>query len=171
MKRVKVVILGVMIGLLLTTSTSAQKTKYQSLFIYNFAKYIKWPTDFNSGKFVIGILGECEISRDIENMVNVKKEIQGLKMEVKMINSIDEMVSCNLLFVSNDFCDRFSDIQKAIDGTPTLIVTDKEGMAKKGAAINFVEQNGKIRFELNQSDAENLGLKISNSLASLAILV
>jgi hypothetical protein len=44
-------------------------------------------------------------------------------------------------------------------------------MAGKGAAINFVEVDGKIKFELNEENAESRGLKIAGSLASLAILV
>ena len=54
---------------------------------------------------------------------------------------------------------------------PVLVVTDNPGMAKKGASINFVEVEGKIKFELNQKNAEASGLKVAGALASLAILV
>ena len=54
---------------------------------------------------------------------------------------------------------------------PVLIVTDKPGLAKKGAAINFVELDGKIKFELNQQNAESRGLKVAGALTSLAIVV
>ena len=171
MKRARLIVVGMVIGLFFTISAFGQKTKYQSLFIYNFAKYIKWPGDFNDGKFVIGILGDSEITNDLESMVAIKKEIHGLQMEVKKIKSLDEMVSCNLLFVTDKFCDNISDVQNALNGIPTLIVTDKTGMAEQGAAINFIEKDGKIRFELNQAGAEGLGLKIANSLSSLAIIV
>lgn len=171
MKGSRIIAAGLVIGLFFTVSAFGQKTKYQSLFIYNFAKYIKWPGDFNNGKFVIGVLGSSEITEDLKNMVSIKKSIHGLQMEVTEIASLDEMVSCNLLFVTEDFCDNLEEVQNALNGTPTLIVTDKTGMAEQGAAINFVEQDGKIRFELNQSGTENLGLKISTSLTSLAIIV
>ena len=70
-------------------------------------------------------------------------------MDVKKFSSFSELSHCNVLFISSKFCNQIQEIQQAIVGTPTLIVTDKTGMAKKGAAINFVEVDGKIRFELN----------------------
>lgn len=171
MKGARIIVAGLVIGLLFTVSAFGQKTKYQSLFIYNFAKYIKWPGDFNDGKFVIGVLGDSEITEDLEKMVAIKKQIHGLQMEVTKIKSLDDMVSCNLLFVTEKFCENIEEVHNSLNGTPTLIVTDKSGMAEQGAAINFVEKDGKIRFELNQAGTEGLGLKISTSLTSLAIIV
>lgn len=171
MRRVKKLILGLIVGFLLTNSVTAQKTKYQSIFIYNFSKYIKWPDDFNEGKFVIGVHGNSEIQNDLESMVATKKQTSGLVMEVKIFSSLSDLSECNLLFITSKFCNRIQEIQHAILGVPTLIVTDKSGMAKKGAAINFIEKDGKIKFELNQSTAESLGLRVSSSLVSLAILI
>jgi hypothetical protein len=51
------------------------------------------------------------------------------------------------------------------------VVTDKPGMSGKGAAINFVELDGKIKFEINQQVTEAHGLKVSSSLTNLAIIV
>jgi hypothetical protein len=53
----------------------------------------------------------------------------------------------------------------------TLIVTDKAGMAKKGAAINFIYADNKQKFELNKSNIEKYDLKVSQSLVKLSIEV
>ena len=152
-------------------SASAQKTKYQSIFIYNFSKYIKWPENYNQGKFVIGVLGETELYKDLLTMASAKKETNGLTMEVKLFKTIENISDCNLLFLSDQFCDQIGKVKDVVSGKPILIMTDKKGMAKNGAIINFVEDAGKIKFELNQSAADQLGLIISSSLANLAILV
>ena len=171
MRRMVVVVACVMIGFLLTNSATAQKTKYQSIFIYNFSKYIKWPDNFNDGKFVICVLGDTDIQPDLEAMVAAKKQINGLNLEIRNIKTISELGDCNLLFVNNKFCGRLDDINASLSGKPTLVVTDKSGMAQKGAAINFIEKDGKIKFELNQSTVTEHGLKVSSSLISLAILI
>ena len=72
MRRMKIALIGLIIGLIITNAAYAQKTKYQSIFIYNFCKYIKWPDDFNKGKFFIGVLGEAEFQGDLESMVASK---------------------------------------------------------------------------------------------------
>ncbi|MCH8318767.1 MAG: YfiR family protein, partial [Bacteroidetes bacterium] len=43
--------------------------------------------------------------------------------------------------------------------------------AKKGACINFITQNGQVKFELNKFAIEKHGLKVSPSLVKLAIVV
>ena len=171
MRRLTIVIVGVFLGLLITNSIHAQKAKYQSIFIYNFSKYIKWPDDFNNGKFVIGVLGQADLLKDLKSMAVQKKETNGLSIEVVDFSSVNDISDCNLIFVSSKFCNQIDAIDSKLTGKPTLIVTDKKGMANGGAVINFVEKDGKIKFELNKSAADKLGLVISGSLTSLAILV
>jgi hypothetical protein len=58
-----------------------------------------------------------------------------------------------------------------IRGKSTLIITEKPGLARQGAAINFVVQENKTKFELNKGNAEKYDLKVSSNLLSLAIVV
>lgn len=166
----------IIISLLLVSTfvnySQAQKEKYQSLFIYNFTKYIEWPNSYNSGKFVIGVIGDTEISESIMAMAKSKKKTgNGFVMEVKNFSSVDQIEDCNILFVSEE---NVGSLQKICDRTiskPMLIVTDTPGMANQCSIINFVEKDGKIKFELNESNALSRGLIISGSLASLAIII
>jgi hypothetical protein len=163
-------VLGV-IFLCLSGNAWAQKTKYQSIFIYNFIKYIKWPEAYNSGNFVIGVLGGSEIVSSLEQMASAKKEANGMKLEIRTYQNSTDIDKCHILFVSDNHCNKLDEISSSISDEPILIVTDKPGMAQKGAAINFVEKDGKIKFELNQQKTTSKGLKVSSSLTSLAILI
>jgi hypothetical protein len=171
MRRLGIVTIGMIIGLFLTNSVYAQKTKFQSIFIYNFSKYIKWPDDFNQGKFVIGVLGDSDLLEDLKAMAAAKKETNGLEIDIISYTSFQGISECNLLFITAKFCKEIGQISSTLSDTPTLIVTDKKGMAQEGAVINFVEEGSKIKFELNKAAANKLGLVISSSLANLAILV
>ena len=153
-------------------TSHAQKEKYQSLFIYNFTKYIKWPDSYNSGKFVIGVIGNSPIIESINSMVVSKKKTKaGSVIEVKAYASIDEIGDCNILFVSEDAVDILGQIDDKMAAKPILIITDSPGMATQGSVINFVEKDGKFKFELNESNASSRGLVVSGSLTSLAILI
>ncbi len=149
----------------------AQKEKFQSLFIYNFSRYIKWPDDMMSGDFVIGVMGQSGIYKELQTMAEAKKQTQGMNIIVKQFNSVSEIQKCHILFVSDNLASQLGAISGAAQVQSTLIVTDSPGSAKKGAAINFVEESSRIKFELNQSEADKRNLKISGSLISLAILV
>jgi hypothetical protein len=170
MKKASVVLVGALMMIMSFQSAWAQKEKFHSIFIYNFSKYVKWPDDQSSGKFVIGVFGNSSIRNDLEAMASAKK-VNGVSIVVKQFNSTAGIDECNILYVSSTESERISEIIQATSSKPVLVVTDKPGMANKGAAINFVEQEGKVKFELNQQNAESRGLKVSGSLSSLAILV
>ncbi len=158
-------------GLVFTFSTAnAQKEKFQSIFIYNFSKYVKWPDSMNSGKFVIGVIGSSAMQNELKSMA-ASKNVNGLPIEVRQFNSAAEVKDCHILYLASSESGKIDQIVSLTNGKAILIVTDKPGLAEKGASINFVEVDGKIKFELSHQNTEQRGLKVAGSLASLAILV
>jgi hypothetical protein len=156
----------------MSNTSFAQKEKYESLFIYNFTKYIKWPDSYNPGKFVIGVLGNSNIFESLESMANSKKKTgSGAEIEVVKYKSMGDIGVCNMLFVSDDVISSLPEIVEMTATNPILLITDTPGMASQGAVINFVEKDGKIKFELNEANATNRNLVVSGSLISLAIII
>jgi hypothetical protein len=150
----------------------AQKEKYESLFIYNFTKYIKWPDNYNPGKFTIGVLGNSKIYASLDAMVKSKGTTgSGATLEVVKYENLGDIAECNILFISEDTIESLAEADSATEGSSVLIITDTPGMATKGPIINFIEQDGKIKFELNESKAAERKLIVSSSLTSLAILI
>lgn len=149
----------------------AQKAKYQSVFIYNFCKYIQWPSGFNEGEFVIGTLGSGELNYTLEKMAEMKKEINGQPIRIEHFNTIKEYKNCHIIFLAEAHNDQFEELYKKIGTKPTILITESEGYGEKGATINFVELEGKIKFELNEKEANKKRLKIASQLKALAILI
>lgn len=170
MKKVSVVLFCAMITMVTFHTAWAQKEKYHSIFIYNFSKYVKWPDAASSGKFVIGVMGASAIQSELKEMA-ATKQVNGMAIEVKQCNSVADIKGCHILYLSASESGKIDQVVSQTQSQSVLIVTDKPGLAKQGAAINFVEVDGKIKFELNQSNAESHGLKVSGSLTSLAIMV
>jgi hypothetical protein len=170
MKKASMVLVGLCIMIVSFQSAWAQKEKYHSIFIYNFSKYVKWPDAQNSGKFVIGVLGTSAIHKALKSMAAVK-QVNGMSIEIKQFSSVAEISDCHILYVTATESGLLDQVLSKTISKPILIVTDNPGLARKGAAINFVEVEGKIRFELNKKNAEEKGLKVASTLASLAIIV
>lgn len=157
---------------ILSSLSFAQKEKYESLFIYNFTKYIKWPDSYNQGKFVIGVIGNSNIYGSLESMASSKKKTgTGATLEVTKYGSIGEIGECNILFVSENEIANLPEIVSRTADKPVLIITDTPGMATQGSIINFIEKDGKIKFELNQAKANERQLVVSGSLTALAIMI
>ena len=170
MKKASVVLVGIVLMIVSIQPAWAQKEKFHTIFIYNFSKYVKWPDTQSSGTFVIGVLGNSAIQKNLIEMSRTKK-VNGLPIEVKQYKSVSDIGNCHILYVSTMESGKIEKIISNTQDRSILIVTAKPGLAQKGAAINFVEVGGKIKFELNEKNAEAHGLKVAGSLASLAILV
>lgn len=151
-----------------STDTNA---KVKSVFLYNFTKYIEWPTQYKKGNFVIGLLGaSSSLAAELDKMAT-SKSVGDQKFAIKKYSSVNGMDPCHILFIAPDCTIPFSEITSKLKGKATLIVTEKPGLAKQGAAINFVVIDNKQKFELNKANAEKYSLKVANSLSQLAIVV
>lgn len=142
---------------------------YKTIFIYNFIKYIEWPA--NKQSFKIGILnGTPEVMSAFEKMVE-KKSGEGSGIVLENYRSPASAGDCQILFIPHNESNNLSEVSAKLAGKPTLIVTEADGLIKKGSGINFIVVDGKLRFELNRTNLKDADLKVATSLLGLAILV
>lgn len=145
--------------------------KMQSVFIYNFTKYIQWPEPYRQGDFVIGVLGgNAAITSELQEMARSKRA-GNQPIVVKEFGSPGEISRCHILFIPENKSTQISQALSKIGSNSTLVVTEKEGYARKGAVINFVIRDSKQKFELNVANAQKQGLVVLQSLKNLAIIV
>lgn len=153
--------------------------KIKSVFIYNFTLYIDWPDAYKSGKFVVGILADNSNKKltnamytELQNMARTKKA--GTQpFQIELFSSVNDISKCHIVYMPEGVSNKLSQVIKRIDSKNyhTLIVTDKEGLAKKGAAVNFVRVESRQKFELNEKNAKKYGLKLAAKFKNLAIIV
>ncbi len=144
--------------------------KFHSIFIYNFSKFIQWPSEYKSGDFVIGVLGNSPIKAHLESMAKNKK-LGNQNFKVVSFKNPSEIDKCHILYIPTEKSESLEECVNKVESSSTLIITDKPGLAKVGSGINFLIVNGKPKFELNKLAAEKRNLKVSTELAKLAILI
>lgn len=143
--------------------------RMQSLFLYNFAsKYIEWPASYKEGNFIIGIIGDSPVLSEL-NTVTAAKKVFNQSIEIKKFNSSSEISKCNMLFVPFDKTDILQEVVNKVKGSSTLIITEKDGVLRQGAIINFVSVEGKLKFETNKTEIEKREIRIAADLLKLSI--
>jgi hypothetical protein len=148
----------------------AQSYKMHSVFIYSFTRYVQWPDAYNQGDFEIQVLGDSPVLDELITLSKTKK-IGERSIKVTHLKSPSEIRKCNMLFVSASSSPQLPDVVSKINSQATLIVTEESGLGQKGSHINFITKDGKLAFELNQTAVSKQGLKVSNELSRLAILI
>jgi hypothetical protein len=73
-----------------------------------------------------------------------------------------------MLFICTSEKEHLLEAIKGLSGTPVLTVGEMDGFIEAHGMINFFWQGKKIRFQINEVEANNAHLKISSKLLSLA---
>ena len=154
-----------------TLGLKAQTTAgMKAVFIYNFTKYIEWPPDYKDGDFVIGVLGNSGVTQELSKYAETRKA-GNQAIVVKTFNSIAEISKSHMIFIPSDKSSKLGEVISTINGQSTLIITEQSGLAKSGAAINFVSSDTQVEFELNQNNITSYGMKVNSKLVELGKLV
>jgi hypothetical protein len=174
MKKLLVIFIFILAGLN-SRYCVAQDFNYRllSLYVYNFGKHIEWPNTHKSGEFVIGVYGDTPLYQELVKTTNLKTKGQQ-PIIIKKIESMDMLKTCHIIFVSKKESSKFRLISETLSGTPTLIVTEQTGYARKGSCINiFIDEDddGKTKYEINKTLVEGKGMKVSSDLLSLGVVV
>jgi hypothetical protein len=149
-----------------------EDTEYdvKAAFIYQFTNYIDWDSLIPGDQFIIGIMGNSPVNEQLNEIARTKT-VKGKKIVIRQFDKPEEIGPCHILFIPRKASFAFSDILAKIESKGTLTITEKAGYAKKGAAINFVEVDDKLKFEANPKSINDAGLKASSQLLKLAIIV
>ena len=158
-------------GLTYTTVQAQDRPMYEihSMMLYNFTKYIQWP-DNSSNSFVIAVLGDDKVYETLKSWYSNKAK-GAKKFSIVKFNSVGELGDCDILYVARGSSKQFEQIQATLGAKPTLIITDKEGLGKRGSDINFKLVNNRLALELNKAALDQSNLKVSSQLMNIAILI
>jgi hypothetical protein len=168
-------IFSLLVCLLAAVAQAQSATEYQvkAAFLFNFARFVEWPADaFPSADAAlqICILGQDPFGRDFEQVI-VDKTVNGHRIEIAHPEGIPQARACQILFIATSEKARLPTLVQGLKGASVLIVGDTPGFAALGGAINFVLDDGRVRFEINLKAAELAHLKLSARLLTVAKVV
>jgi hypothetical protein len=111
-------------------------------------------------------LGGSSLKAELEKRFETKPFINDKRVVVKEFKSTEQISSCQILIIPSLQSNKFEDALAKVNGKHTLIITDKDGMGRKGSAVNFIKVNGKLRFELNKSALQKNNILASSEIES-----
>lgn len=150
----------------------ADDSLLKTAFIYNFAKFTRWPLDsWDDSKTPLNI---CTVGSD--NLVNKlnrlsEETIRGRLITISLFAPGVGAKACHMLYVALSEQRHFTRfIQQTRDG-PVLTVSQIDRFAESGGIIQLYGGKQGIRFKINREVAHSRGLNLSARLLDLAELV
>jgi hypothetical protein len=80
----------------------------------------------------------------------------------------DEARSCNILFVGRGQAGRADQLLAAVRNSHVLTVGDSTDFLARGGVVTFVTEGDRVRFDVNVTEAQKAGLRISSRLLRVA---
>jgi len=144
----------------------------KAAFLYHFAKFAEWPAEAGGPippVVHLCVLGDDPFGQALEELSD--RGADGLKVDVRHVTRVEESPRCHILFVSASEGDRLAAHLARARRAGILTVSDLDGFAQAGGVIQFVLEDGKVRFWINRAAAERSGVRLSSRLLALARIV
>lgn len=160
-------------------SEKSKEYQIKAAFLYNFINFVDWPkekVEDNDNLITIGIIGKDPFEQAFEPLKN--KQTKGKKVLIKRFISFKESTlstdqveairKCHLLFICRSEKEQLRKIINIVKDHNVLTVGDMNDFLESGGIINFVIDDQKVRFEINNNSAKQAKLNIRSKLLRLA---
>lgn len=148
----------------------------KAAFLYHFAKFVEWPPGVGGPSpetVILCVVGEDPFGFALDELAARGAEglAEGIPVRVKHVRDLARSEGCHIAFLSNSERVRLKDHLAKATANHVVTVSDLEGFAHDGGMIQFVLEDGRVRFWINRAAAERAGVRLSSRLLSLARLV
>ncbi len=150
-------------------------SEYQvkAAYLFNFLKFVEYPEESFAdplAPIVIGVVGEDPFGDALPQVVT-GKTVQGRDLVIRIYHAGEDLRGAHILFISASERKRLPVILSSLRGSSVLTVSDTAGFLDAGGMIQFLNENGRVRFAINVDAASRAKLKMSSKLLSLAKVV
>jgi hypothetical protein len=167
----KLLLITTLMLLVFFQSAIGQTEKLKALFLLNFAKNIKWDESDASKPVAIYILGDDNVMLSELQKFAATTTVGNRSIVVSSSATLPQAGNYCLVFICPEKSDLLHDLINLNNGKPCLIVSEQKEGCQKGAGINLINKAGKLAFEINRKVLERNGLRVSNSLLTLGVLI
>ena len=144
----------------------------KAAFLYNFARFTKWPTGAfaeASSPIRVCVFRDSRFEGALGGLSG--KPIGGRPITAVHLAELGESRDCHVLYIGAHAKSNMNDIVAALAEHPVLTVSDAPGFAADHGIIGLKTVAQRIRFQINVDAARQAGLDLSAHLLSLAEIV
>jgi hypothetical protein len=163
-------ILFPLLGFAINCSGQATDYKVHANIIYRFTKYIEWPRNKQAGDFLIGIVSDSPLYEELSSLT-ANKSVGDQRIVIKKFSAGAAAYNCSILFISQDESRNLKRIALVTTNQPVLLITEDNGLAKKGACINFIIVDDRLKLEINKNNILSRNMNVASELLKLATIV
>ena len=141
------------------------ESQVKAAFLFNFAKFVQWPVE-DRGPLVIGVVGDDAFGDVVQKVVQ-GRTVNGRDLAARRLSVGDQTAGCSVVFIAGSRQRDAADVLQRTHGA-VLTVGETPQFVRDGGMVRFFVEDNHLRFQIDQSTAKAVGLKISSQLLTLA---
>lgn len=145
-------------------AATAEEEDIKAAFIYNFTQFTSWPQQKTNT--TLCVLGDGVYYDKLEKYQG--RIINTSILEVQQIYRVEEVRSCDMLFINKSAHGQIDYIHKTLEGLPVLTVAEYGVADPPGVMVLLVREANRVSFEINQQYAARANISLSYKLLKLA---
>lgn len=145
--------------------------RLKGMFVYNFTRMVSWPSEYQTGDFIIYTFGNSPINKEISDIA-AQRTVGNRNIVHININNVNSISRGHIIFIPRSESRNISNVYDELKRKkiPALIITETESIHNK-AVINFIVAENRLRFQLNDRAGIELGLNFGTEILRLAVQV
>jgi hypothetical protein len=141
--------------------------RVKAAYLLNFTRFVEWPAAAFQGNAPFNIcVARMNPFGPVLGATLSGETAAGRTLTPRIVQ--DDPMSCQVLFVPRGVA--AAGYLRRVRMAPVLTVGESPNFTRQGGIVNFVLEDGKVRFEINQEAATRSQLTISSRLLKLAKL-
>ena len=147
---------------------SARECELKAAYLYNFAKFTRWPAAGEAGvpnPLIIGVLGDERVADSIAALTR-GRTVGGSTIEVKSFGPDDIPANLHIVYVGNT--QELHELAPKLFQPGRLTIGETETFTRNGGMIRLFVESDRLRFEIDNGRAQKAGLTLSSQLLMLA---
>lgn len=148
---------------------AARESAVKAAFLSKFAGFVEWPAGTLTqpeAPLVIGVVASDDVAADLQ-LIAAARSTQLRPIVVRRLPDGNGSTGVHILFIGATRDSRVRELAGLARG-PVLVVTEQEDGLLVGGVLNFVLDQGRVRFAASPTAADARGLRLSARLLALA---
>lgn len=149
---------------------SATEDEVEAVYLYNFAKFIRWPQGAASQTISLCVLNDEPVASALQRVV-AGEMVDGRNLRTKSLSDVSEGTDCNILFMGPPEDLHMREDLAVLHHAPVVTVSNDVDFLQQGGIIQFAMIGGAVRFSVNLDAARRAGVTLSSQLLKVALTV
>jgi hypothetical protein len=143
--------------------------RVKAAFLRNFAHYVTWPENAFADEhspWRICILGKDPFVQVLDKTLTGRTE-QGRTFEVRHAETLDELPSCQIVYISFDDASKRRAALAALKNQPVLTVGDAREFLREGGMIRF-QTGDRVELSINLDRTQAASLQVQTKMLEVS---